>query len=203
MVASHMAKERQKKSAWLLNSHCTTTIVCTKHTYSILTNIILCWKEHLEVSRKFFFWYPILTHPEGCEYFWVWAQHIFLCLPRHHWIWLYWSVSVLFEELPNAAQSAQTLSLREIHWVCTPIPSQKNTFMVLKSCSYFHVSHNSYPVSFSAALSCSTFSYPVLFASVLDVWARVSAPCSWGKLILFFCTYFKSHHSDELGLSLG
>lgn len=37
------------------------------------------------------------------------------------------------------------------------------------------------PISLSAALSCSTFSFPVLFASVLHVWARVSAPCSRGQ----------------------
>lgn len=53
-VAPLIAIERQKKRTWLSNSHCTTTIVCTKHTYSILTNPILCWKEHLEAALQFF-----------------------------------------------------------------------------------------------------------------------------------------------------
>lgn len=57
-------------------------------------------------------------------------------------------------------------------------PPWQITFTVLKSCSYFHFFHNSPPVSLSAALSCSTFSFPVLFASVLHVWVRVWAPCS-------------------------
>lgn len=60
-------------------------------------------------------------------------------------------------------------------------PPRQNTFMVLKSCSYFHVFHNSPPVSLSAALSCSTFLFPVLFASVTHVWARVWAPRSRGQ----------------------
>lgn len=62
-----------------------------------------------------------------------------------------------------------------------PPPPRQNTFMVLNSCSYFHVFHNSPPVSLSAALSCSTFLFPVLFASVMHVWARVWAPRSRGQ----------------------
>lgn len=136
---------------------------------------------------KFFFGYPTLSHPEGCDHLWVWAQHIFLCLPGDHWIWLHWSVSVPFEELPNGCHAKQhnqprhSVCVKYIGYAPTALPSQQNTFTVLKSCSYFHVSHNSPPVSLSAALFCSTFSFPVLFASVLHVWARVSAPCSRGQ----------------------
>lgn len=60
-------------------------------------------------------------------------------------------------------------------------PPWQITFTVLKSCSYFHFFYNSLLVSLSAALSCSTFSFPALFASVLHVWARVWAPCSGGQ----------------------
>lgn len=103
---------------------------------------------------------------------------------------------------------SSTISLdTQFAWNTLGMPSQtsqQNTFSVLKSCSYFHVSHNSSPpASSSAALSCSTFSFPVLFASVLHVWVRVSVLVHKGKLIPSFVPIPKPHHSVRLGLSLG
>lgn len=167
-------KGKTKKSAWLSKSHCMG---------SILTNNILgaSWGKvlYFAIQRS-------LTL-RGATTSGFGPNTFFLCLPGDHWIWLHWSVSVPFEELPNGCHAKQhnqprhSVCMKYIGYAPTALPSQQNSFTVLKSCSYFHVSHNSPPVSLSAALSCSTFSFPVLFASVLHAWARVSAPCSRGQ----------------------
>lgn len=163
-VAPLMAKERQKRTHNCRKA--TGPQQLSAQNTLTLTKTIFCWKEHLEAALKFFFfffWYPALTHPEGCDHLWVWAQHIFLCLPGDHWIWLHWSVSVPFEELPNGCHAKQhnqprhSVCVKYIGYAPAALPSQQNEFTVLKSCSYFHVSHNSSPVSLSAALFCSIF----------------------------------------------
>lgn len=67
--------------------------------------------------------------------------------------------------------------------------SQQNTFTVLKSCSYFHVSHNSPRVSLSAALSCSHFHSLSCLHPFCMCELGSQLTVHEGKLILFFCTY--------------
>lgn len=50
--------------------------------------------------------------------------------------------------------------------------------------------HHFYSVSSSATLSCRALSFPVMFLSILHVWAMVPAPCAGGQpnsFLLYLC----------------
>lgn len=120
----------------------------------------------------------------------------FLCLPEDHWIWLHWSVSVPFEELPNGCHAKQhnqprhSVCVKYIGYATTALPPLSKTHSRYLNLALTFMSLTTLP-QFPCLLLCLAAHFHSLSCLHPFCMCELGSllPVHEGKLILFFCTY--------------